>query len=178
MGLKLRQRSVYVATIVAILALVGGFALATAFSTQSVSSTQGAVGTTVSDSAWIAGTLTNGWAGAACTTTTQATTSSATTATAYFSATTSSQVSGDCATGGYTEELVFTAPVSASQALATDTFTVYSTSSAGSGIVNTVSVSVSGASGGYTATLDLYVDYGATGPSSITVLNVAINGPF
>ncbi len=185
----IRRVQVYAGTIVAMLAMVGGFALA-AWTLGTVTSNQGGYTTSLSGTIWAAETTGNPAltsapvpaADAPCVTTASfAPTAGATTAAAAASV---GVATGNTCTANDVGEK-FTFAISVTTSLCTtacsDTFYFYSTSSAATGQqAQSVTVSVTSESGtgsvAYTATLTAYVDYGATAPSSITVLQVVVAG--
>lgn len=175
MGRKLQRRTVYAATIIALLALVGGFAMAASFSTTTLTATQGGTTTTLTNTAWAGSSVSAVFTtnGAGCTGSPVSVTS-ATAVSAYVNV---GSVSGACALGDFAEEIVFTATVPQGTSVLTDTFTIYSDSSYSTGQATlTVAVTESG-TGTYVAELDLYSDYGSTTPpASISALNVVVNG--
>jgi hypothetical protein len=185
MGLKLRRRSVYVATIVAMLAMVGGLALAFTFSSTALSSTQGGTSTTITNSLWIGQKFAATWEPA---TVTCGAAVGPITSTASATGVVDASLGGSgtpCTSGNFVEQIEYQAAVPSLGAggptTLTDTFTVYTDSSAGVGTTS-IQVSVTEPTGtdvGYTATFLLNVDYGSSAPpSSITALNVVVNGPF
>ena len=177
---KVRRRTVYVATIAAMLALVGGFAMATTLSSTSVSQNQNVFSTSTGNTIWaaVAPTLTTqpSPTTTSCTSTTVAITTS-TAADAFVGV----ESTPACATNDFTEEVHFSYSVQTGSATLSDTFEVYSTAtlagaSSATTVVGSVTVTVTETTSIYTATFDLYIDYGANPPASIGSLSVVVSG--
>lgn len=171
---RTKRRMLYAGTMVAVLAMVGGFAMASiTLGNTSITSTQGGNGTTLSASAWTASKIYSGYNGtSACGTAVSIT--SATAASGYVAGTSSA-----CASGDLTEEIVYSAsvPAGTSGTVLKDTFEVYSSTGATPALVtNPISISVTESGTAYTATVDLIVDYGTTSSIQIDSLSVSING--
>ena len=181
---RLTRRTTYIVTMVAILAVAGGFAVASlTLGSNTVASTQGSTESTLSATAWSAQSITNGLNGGSCVASGGAgtTITSTTTVTAIVPGTSSA-----CASGDISETIVYTAtvPAGTSGTTLTDTFKLYSDACSGSGCIaasTTYSITETVTESGtqYTATFDFVVDYGTTtGPVTISGLSVAINGAF
>ena len=177
---KVRRRTVYVATIAAMLALVGGFAMAATFSSTTVSQNQNGFSTSMGSTIWaaVAPTLTTqpSPTTTSCTSATIAITT-ATTATAFVGV----ESTASCTTNDFTEEVHFSYSVPAGSATLSDTFEVYSTATlagatSATTAVGSVTVTVTETTSAYTATFDLYIDYGANPPASISSLSVVVSG--
>lgn len=195
---RIKRRTVYVGTVVAILAMVGGFALAT-LTTSTISNTgQNGYVTSSGNTIWT-GTpsLAPSSDASACTTsvvvgfsTTSGTTGLTATQSAYVAGT-----SAGCnvASGGdfaekftlVTGSALVTCTGSASPCTSTQSDTFYTYANAGTLIENNVVVTYTftgatvcaspGCTG--TATLDLYVDFGtANPPASLPTLYVVVQG--
>lgn len=182
MGFKLRRRSVYVGTVVALIAMIGGLALASiTLNSTLLSSTQGSTSTSLTATAWTPGTVTEGNVGTATCGTTVAITN-AVPASAYVAGT-----SGACGVGHITETITYTAtvPVGVAATVLSDTFTLYSSACSGAACAPastvssiTITVTENGATT-YTANLSFVIDYGSVaGPVTISSISVSINGAF
>jgi len=169
-----KRRMIYVGTIVGALSMLAGFAAASiTLGGPIVSSSQGTTGTTLTPTAWGAQSVNAGFNGSAAGCGQTVDIDSSALASGYVSGV---GTSANCHNGDLTEEIVYTASVPAGTAGhgLNDTFTVYS--NAGSPVSNAIWVNVTETGVGYTATFDLYVDYGTMGSVTIDSLNVAING--
>lgn len=183
MKLKVSRRTVYVGTIVTMLAMIGGFAAATlAFSTIPSSNQNGfssSLGNTV-------------WSGASVSVSTgsEALSCSGTPTAAFMTGTQTISVSvkapgsAGCNSGNFVEELSFVASTCPAGGTADNfvVFTAWSTSTptaTGSGAAASVGESVTGTLTG-ACTLNIYVDYGTSQPAtaglSISELSVVVSG--
>lgn len=147
------------------------------FTTTSLTSVQGGTSTTLTNSAWTAQSVNSVFTTntGGCTATVGVTTGTPT-ANAYVNV---GGAGGACAENDFAEEIIYTAPsVPTGSAVLTDTFTIYSDSSVFNGQA-TLTVTVTEAGTSYSPTLNVFVDYGsAVPPSSITSLDVIVNGQF
>ncbi|SRR5579871_412299 len=171
-----KRRLVYLGTIVAIIAMSGGYVAATVLVpttvTQSASFFQGGNG---GASGYTTPSLVVSSTPAATSTCTSGTLTGATTAgtvTLILSSTSGGTV---CTTGDFAEEFVVS--FSATIATQTNSFTITTQVGAGTVQTNTESVTLgTGTSGAFTQTVDVFVDYGAINPpaSGVTVLDLVI----
>jgi hypothetical protein len=178
MRLKTGRRGLYVASIIAMLSIASGFALATVLTSTQVNEAanfyqggnSGANG--YATSGMTLSITTTPASVTSCTTGTKTDAVSAGTVTLILSSTTGGTA---CTTGNFAEEFVVS--FSATITTQTNAFTV--TTQVGSGTVasNSESVTVgTGISGAFTATVDIFVDYGSINPPTggITVLDLVI----
>jgi hypothetical protein len=189
MGLKLRQRSVYLGTIVAVLALIGGFAMATALSgitgPASVSQNAGTIVTTTNT--MFAGSVSVNLVQAAlassslCDVSVAWPSSPPSTPLAVYVTGTNACISGAGATDWFEEVSWAAVTVPAPSSTVTDTFYI---TTAGGASPNTVTFTVttpSGAAGG-TGALNVYLDVGPTvtggnvqSPTAYTGISISVN---
>lgn len=180
MGLKLRRKSVYAATVVAMLALVGGLAVASIVNTFVITSTQGqnsgTFGTSAANTLFHNGgsiSLQPAAVGGSCSHTGTAGTPDAVAAAASTSVyiVGADPTTANCGTATeYYEEIAF---ASVTWAGGSDTFAVYTTAGTSSVEWFTVSGSYSGA-----LSLDLFVSDGpnTATPLSITSIDIVVTG--
>ena len=164
MKLKLRRRSIYVGTIVALVAMIGGFALAAGAFGGTFTSNGYNSGSAVSgDTIYSAGGVSVSYAP-------EATTGCSANPTTTAVAATNVYVGGTCVTGDWYAAFTFTATIVAGTG--TDNFAV---SEAGSNpAAGSIHVSVTYVG---TETLTVYLDLGtATPPASITTVSAAVTG--
>lgn len=195
MSRRIRQRTIYAATAVAVLALVSGFAIAsiTTFTFQTTAA-QG-YGT-------VAPTTTSYACQPVCVSATEipttvganspcANTPAAATVTGSAPASITIFVNWNggttCSGLDFAEEFSFTATVSTNQGClsvtggCTDTFTVNTEQATGASISQAGVAAFTGSpplSGSGTVNVNLYVDYGVTTPPAFTSLSVSVNGNF
>jgi hypothetical protein len=173
----------YVGTGFAVAALVGGYALAS-YSASSVTSNQGTYSASFGSTIWATETSTSYPKLAPAS---EVVSSCGGSVALNSTATTANGAVGvesgtpSCAAHDFTEEFTFQIALGPNQCASpscSDTFTVYSVSSAGGTgtIVGSVTVDTTGDSAGYTATFNLYVDYGTAAPSTISSLEVVVSG--
>lgn len=188
---RVRRRTVYVGSVVAIVALVGGFALASmAFASFSNPSNQNGFTTTLGNTIWGTAantptqTLQSGQIATATTTTcTQASPAALTASTPenlYISGTTS----GNCVagtSGNFAEEVTFTltapAACSGNCPAGTDEFSVYysqTVSSSTSTPLGQVWVSIASSTASQTFTVNVLIDSGQVPGTSVTVNDVTV----
>ncbi|MCI4368044.1 MAG: hypothetical protein L3K09_00555 [Thermoplasmata archaeon] len=173
---KTKVRAVYAATIIAVAAMAGGFALAAVLSSTMVNQSAnfyegGNTGANGYGSPALKVAVSPA-AVASCTSTTQLVSVSGGTGIVVLSNTTGSAV---CKTGDFAEE--FTLSFSATVTTQTNTFTVTSLVGGGTVMTNSGTVTVgTGASSAFTATVDIFVDYGAVNPppGGITTLDLVV----
>jgi hypothetical protein len=177
MGKRIDRRLVYVATIVSLIGVTGGMALAAGI-LSSTAVNQGASfyqGGNNGANGYGAASLqvtTVPAAVATCSTGAVSGTTSGGTSDLFLSATTGSSA---CLTGDFAEEFI----LSFSATIATQTNTLTITTQVGAGTVQTNSQQVvlgTGSASAFTQTVDVYVDYGAIQPpaAGITVLDLVI----
>jgi hypothetical protein len=171
------RRMVYLATIVALVGVTGGMALAAVLSTTTVN--QGASfyqGGNSGANGYGAASLqvaTTPSGTSTCTSGAQTGSSSGGTVTLILSSTTGGTV---CTTGNFAEEFI----LSFSATISSQTNTVTITTQVGSGTVNTnsqqVTLGAGGSASAFTQTVDVFVDYGSVAPpaSGVTVLDVVV----
>ena len=171
-----KVRVVYLATIASVLGLAGGFALASVLSSTNVTQTAAFYqGGSSGVNGYTSPTLTVSNTPAAtttCTSTTQSVATTGGTASVILSSTTGGTV---CTTGDFAE--LFTFSFSGTVTTQTNSFTITTQIGAGAVQTNTGSVTVgTGVSSSFTATVMLYVDFGAVNPPAggVTILDVVI----
>ncbi len=171
-----KRRLVYLGTIVAILAMSGGYVAATVLVpvtvTQSASFFQGGNGGANGFSTPSLVVASTPAATSSCTSGTLTGATSAGTVTMILSSTSGGTV---CTTGDFAEE--FVVAFSATVTTQTSAFTITTQVGAGAVETNTESVTLgTGVSGAFTQTVDVFVDYGAINPpaSGVTVLDLVI----
>lgn len=187
MRLKLRRKSVYVATIVAIFAMLGGFAVATLGNFSTVSSNQNTVSSTLGNTVWNGATASLAPSyvivGVTCATAPTFSGATASTQNACINVSTNAAESTIGATNHYVEEFTFTLAVTTttpaacvSPTVCSDTFAVSFVTSTGNGAVAyTVSLTDPTTTGGNDL-LNIYLDFGASAPTSITAMDVVATG--
>ena len=192
---RIRRRTIYIASVVSILALVGGFALAAMFTTTTISQNQNGFNTQMGATKWAATTPTLGVGTSAgtCSATTANTASAPATLTAIAAPATGSVsstayygVTNTCVATDFAEVITFSLTIASGTAAgtySTDTFIVYTTwtqtSTAATAVVaGTVSVTLAAAtSAAVTVTFNVVVDYGSNSPpASLTNLGVVVTG--
>jgi hypothetical protein len=168
MKLKLRRRSVYVGTVVALIAMLSGFALAASLGSIGGSTGQSGYSTTITASAW-AGTVTitpvpdSAQSGCSSGTLSGATPS-------YYTAAASGV--DQCVAGDFYEELSFT-PTTAVPLSTSAKFSVYADAADSA---YDVTVTLVTQASGTTTSLALYVDFtsSTTGPDIPTSITVVV----
>ncbi len=187
---RIRRRTVYIATVIAMIAMVGGFALATYTFSTTVSSEQNIYQTSLSDTVWQASavTLTPGFLNAAVTcaspplTTSQFTATGGTANVCYVASGSSNTMASETtvAVNEYVEEFEFNLPISTACSTSpscTSTFqvTVIASSFTSTGTVgqNSFAVSITTAPTG-ADTLFVYLDFGTTAPSTISGMDFVV----
>jgi hypothetical protein len=184
----IRRRTVYIASVVSILALIGGFALAALGNFSTISSNQNVVSTTLGTTVWNPATdalspsfLTSAATCISASTATFSGTSANTQNACIKVATAATETS--VASGDFVEEFTFTLAVTTttpttcvSTTVCTDTFTVtFTTSTGNGGVAYTVDLTDPTTSGGNDI-LNVYLDFGASAPSSITAMDIVATG--
>lgn len=180
----LQRRTVYGATIVAILALVAGFAMATLGFSSTISSNQNVVSTNVGETVWNGATdaLTPSFltsaistcSGAPAFTSTPGSQDICISATGAAPATESSVARSD-----FVEEFAFTLAVTSSTCTSgcSDNWviTVSSTTPTDFGAVTlTVTIANPGVSGN--DVLNVYIDFGTSAPATISAMDIVVTG--
>ena len=187
MGLKLRRRSVYIGTIVAILAMIGGLALASLGNFSTVNSNQNTVSSTLGTTVWNTATSALSPAFTTATVTCQTSPSfsgtAPTTQSGCISVATNLAESSVSGSNHFVEEFTFTLAVTTSTpsacvstAVCSDTFdTTFSTSTGNGAVSFTVTLTDPTLSTG-SDILNIYLDFGTSAPTSITVMYVVATG--
>ena len=182
---SIRRRTVYAGTIVAMLALAGGFALASTFVFNSTAS-QGQNGYSIQTAAtnWTFSSATASVnPNSACSTSGSITITTPGVSPSATSVSIPGASGGTCATTHFAEEYAFSGTISA--ASTSDLYTVISVIATGSNTctsgavseANTITITTSGGSAtSTTVTLDLWVDYGPATTTSVCDVNIAISG--
>ncbi|MCI4322786.1 MAG: hypothetical protein L3K03_01980 [Thermoplasmata archaeon] len=170
-------RAVFLGTVVAILGITGGFAMASVLTSTSVTQTADFdQGTGAGVPTYPAPTLLISISPTSSCTSGQQTValSIATPPTAQVTV----APGGTCAAGDFAEEFQFALSSTTTSLNQVNTLTITSQVGAGSVTTNTQSMKVTTAApaGTYTGTLDVFVDYGSVNPPSggITLLNVVV----
>ncbi len=198
MSRKIGRKTVYVGTIVGVLALVAGFAMAAAFQTGTVNSGQNGYSANVVGTIWAGGatgtllpTLAPGASSNTCNAapgpvaTPYASSFSVTTGTSLTESLYFGMSASGCSANDFAEVWTFTLPQSDLTAKTyVDTFTVSTTWTPSGGTATTavasdiVSMTVSaGTPGSTTVVLNIVVDYGSSiQPTTISDLNVVVSG--
>ena len=186
---RVGRKTVYIGTVVGVLALVAGFAMAAVFTSQTVTSNQNGFNASTGNTVWsgAAVTLGPGTSTNACDATPAANPVSSP-ASGSLSVTLGSSASktfyygmtGSCSSSDFAEEWSFTMSVSTA-ATDADTFTIFSTwtqvSTPASAVAADTITMIASGTGTSSVTLNLVVDIGSNvSPASISSLNVVVSG--
>lgn len=168
MRLKLRRRSVYIGTIVAMFAMIAGVAMAAAFGSIGGYTAQSGYSTTITASAW-AGTVTvQGVADSSQSGCTSSTTLVGATPT-YFAAASGAD---QCVAGDFYEEISLSPSTAVPDSTAAK-FTIYADAADATYDIGPITLTTQ--SGGPTSSLDIYVDFTSSGgvpdlPTSLAIV--------